>query len=93
LLPLPSPVQKPQEGGLLLAPARCKEAAFREEIRECAAAVILVPNHRSGDTSPSREDIAITNKRENTGETVAVRVLDHVMVGDGAYANMLEKRY
>jgi DNA repair protein RadC len=55
--------------------------------------VIFVPNHWSGDTSPSREDIAITNKLENIGEAVAVRVLDHVIVGDGAYANMLEKRY
>jgi hypothetical protein len=92
-LPLPAPVQKPQEGGLLLAPARRKEAASRKEIRERATAVILVPTHRSGDASPSREDMAITDKLENTGEGVAVRVLDHVIAGDGAYANMLEKRY
>jgi DNA repair protein RadC len=80
------------EGTLTSAPIHPREA-FREAIRECAAAVIFVHNHPSGDPSPSREDIAITEKLESAGEAVGIRVLDHVIVGDGEYASMLEKGY
>ncbi len=67
--------------------------AFREAIRESAASVIFVHNHPSGDPSPSREDILLTEKLETAGETVGIRVLDHIIVGDGAYSSMLEKGY
>jgi DNA repair protein RadC len=67
--------------------------AFREAIRESAAAVIFVHNHPSGDPSPSREDIVLTERLETAGDTVGIRVLDHVIVGDGGYSSMLEKGY
>jgi DNA repair protein RadC len=80
------------EGTLTSALIHPREA-FREAIRESAAAVIFVHNHPSGDPSPSREDIAITGKLEGAGEAVGIRVLDHVIIGDGEYASMLEKGY
>jgi DNA repair protein RadC len=80
------------EGTLTSALIHPREA-FREAIRESAAAVIFVHNHPSGDPSPSREDIAITGKLEDAGEAVGIRVLDHVIIGDGEYASMLEKGY
>ncbi|MEJ2697144.1 MAG: DNA repair protein RadC [Candidatus Sulfobium sp.] len=67
--------------------------AFREAIRESAAAVIFVHNHPSGDPDPSREDILLTERLDTAGETVGIRVLDHVIVGDGSYSSMLEKGY
>jgi DNA repair protein RadC len=67
--------------------------AFREAIRECAAAAIFVHNHPSGDPGPSREDIAITEKLESAREAVGIRVLGHVIAGDGEYASRLEKGY
>jgi DNA repair protein RadC len=30
---------------------------------------------------------------ETAGDTVGIRVLDHVIVGDGGYSSMLEKGY
>ena len=67
--------------------------AFREAIRESAASVIFAHNHPSGDPSPSREDIMITEKLAAAGDTVGIRVLDHIIVADGGYTSMLEKGY
>ncbi len=67
--------------------------AFREAIKESAASVIFVHNHPSGDPQPSREDILITGKLEGAGETVGIRVLDHIIIGDSEYTSMLEKGY
>ena len=67
--------------------------AFREAIKESAAAVIFVHNHPSGDPAPSREDISITEKLQNAGDTVGIKVLDHIIIGDPDYTSMLEKGY
>lgn len=67
--------------------------AFRDAIKESAAFVIFVHNHPSGDTSPSREDISITDRLFNAGEIVGIKVLDHVIIGDGKYTSMMEKGY
>jgi DNA repair protein RadC len=67
--------------------------SFREAVRESAASVIFVHNHPSGDPSPSRDDILITGKLESAGETVGIRVLDHIIIGDGHYTSMREKGY
>lgn len=67
--------------------------AFREAVKEAAAAVIFVHNHPSGDPTPSREDISVTERLSIAGETVGIRVLDHVIVADGGYTSMLEKGY
>jgi DNA repair protein RadC len=67
--------------------------AFREAIKESAASVIFVHNHPSGDPQPSREDILITGKLESAGETVGIRVVDHIIIGDSEYTSMLEKGY
>ncbi len=67
--------------------------AFRDAIKESAASVIFVHNHPSGDPSPSREDICVTERLVNTGEIVGIRVLDHVIIGDENYTSMMEKGY
>jgi DNA repair protein RadC len=55
-----------------------------------AAAVILVHNHPSGVAEPSRADIAITRRLRDALALVDVRVLDHLIVGDGACASLAE---
>jgi DNA repair protein RadC len=67
--------------------------AFRDAIKESAASVIFVHNHPSGDPSPSREDILITERLVSAGEIVGIRVLDHVIIGDERYTSMSEKGY
>jgi DNA repair protein RadC len=67
--------------------------AFRNAIKESAASVIFAHNHPSGDTTPSREDILITERLVNAGEIVGIKVLDHVIIGDEKYTSMFEKGY
>ena len=67
--------------------------AFRDAIKESAASVIFVHNHPSGDPSPSREDIGITERLVHVGEIVGIRVLDHIIIGDEKYTSMMEKGY
>lgn len=66
--------------------------AFRDAIKESAASVIFVHNHPSGDPSPSKEDIIVTEKLVNAGNIVGIKVLDHVIIGDNQFTSMMEKR-
>lgn len=80
------------EGSLTSSNVHPREA-FKNAIKESAASVIFVHNHPSGDTNPSRDDISITEKLVSAGETVGIKVLDHVIIGEGEYTSMLEKGY
>ena len=53
---------------------------FRPAIREGAVAVIVAHNHLSEDVSPSEEDIELTRLLEETGETIGIPLLDHVIL-------------
>ena len=64
---------------------------FRLAIAENAAAVILVHNHPSGNTEPSKEDIAITRQLVDAGRIVDIRVLDHIIIGGDAYTSLAER--
>jgi DNA repair protein RadC len=52
-----------------------------------AAGVIVAHNHPTGDTSPSRADIAITEKLKKTLAAIDVPLHDHIIVAKGAYAS------
>jgi DNA repair protein RadC len=58
---------------------------FKAAIRESAAAVIFIHNHPSGDTRPSQEDILLTKRLVQAGDLLGIRVLDHIIVGDGGH--------
>ena len=64
---------------------------FSAAIRESAGGLVFIHNHPSGDPEPSPEDIEITRRLCSAGEIVGIRVLDHVVVGDGAYVSMLDR--
>jgi DNA repair protein RadC len=52
--------------------------------------MVLVHNHPSGDPRPSDEDVAVTRRLVHAAELLGIRVLDHVIVGDGSYASFKE---
>jgi DNA repair protein RadC len=56
-----------------------------------AAAIILVHQHPSGDSTPSAEDIAITRRLKEAGEIMGIKILDHIIVGDGEYLSFVER--
>ncbi|HSW61985.1 MAG TPA: DNA repair protein RadC [Dissulfurispiraceae bacterium] len=65
--------------------------AFKQAIKESAASVIFVHNHPSGDPTPSRDDLAVTRRLKDVGELVGIAVLDHIIIGDGAFVSLKEK--
>lgn len=56
---------------------------FSEVIKQPAAAVILMHNHPSGDSSPSKNDKQTTNRLADAGKILGIKILDHVIIGDG----------
>ncbi len=81
---------KVSEGTLTNSPIHPREA-FKEAVKESAAAVIFIHNHPSGDPAPSREDLAVTERLKSAGEIIGIQVLDHVIIGDGRYTSLKEK--
>jgi DNA repair protein RadC len=64
---------------------------FREAIRSNAAGLIIAHNHPSGDPSPSAEDIRITAELVRAGSLLDIPVLDHIIIGRGAYVSLRER--
>ncbi|PLX96736.1 MAG: hypothetical protein C0622_14140 [Desulfuromonas sp.] len=64
---------------------------FAPVLRESAAAVLFIHNHPSGDPTPSREDIEITRRLKEVGDLMGVRVLDHVIIGNGGYVSLADR--
>jgi DNA repair protein RadC len=55
---------------------------FKPAIIEGSSAVVLSHNHPSGDTTPSREDHAVTDQLTEAGKLLGITVLDHIIHGD-----------
>lgn len=64
---------------------------FAAAVRERAAAVILVHNHPSGDPSPSEQDREVTRRLRSAGGILGIPVIDHVILGDGAFYSFREE--
>jgi len=77
------------EGSLTSSIVHPREV-FVPAVRESAGAVVFVHNHPSGEPSPSEDDIAVTRRLERAAELLGIRVLDHVIIGDGVYASFKE---
>lgn len=61
---------------------------FIEALNADAASIILIHNHPSGSPDPSDMDIIITKKIASLGKDIGIRLLDHVIIGDGTYISM-----
>jgi len=64
---------------------------FKTACLSNAAALILIHQHPSGDPTPSAEDLSITRRLKEAGEIMGIRVLDHIIIGDGEYCSFVEK--
>jgi DNA repair protein RadC len=78
------------EGSLTLSIVHPREV-FTLAVKESAAAVIFLHNHPSGDPTPSQEDHILTARLVSAGEVLGIRVLDHLVVGDGRYVSFADQ--
>ena len=79
-------------GELSGAPVHPRES-FEPAIRKGAAAVCFAHNHPSGDPTPSDDDLKITRRLMECGDLLGIRVLDHIIIGDGVYSSLKEEGY
>lgn len=67
----------------------------REVVKEAlavnAAAVILAHNHPSGVAEPSQADERITRRLKSALELVDIRLLDHLIIGDGTTTSLASR--
>ncbi|MBM2658417.1 RadC family protein [Staphylococcus pseudoxylosus] len=66
---------------------------FSEAIKCASNAIVVLHNHPSGDTTPSKEDISVTNRLRECGEILGIDLLDHIIIGDHTYMSMVEDGY
>ena len=66
---------------------------FRFAIEECANSIVLVHNHPSGDPQPSQEDIRATKQLIEAGNQIGIKVLDHIVIGDGIFVSLKEEGF
>lgn len=77
--------------GTLTGTAVYPREVVKRALRHNAAAVIFAHNHPSGVAEPSRADEMLTRKLKEALALVEIRVLDHIVVGDGEMASFSER--
>ena len=65
---------------------------FKTAWEQGAIALILVHNHPSGSTTPSKEDIELTQRVKTAGDMLDIKLLDHVIVTEKEYLSLLDER-
>lgn len=63
----------------------------REALKRNAAAVIIAHNHPSGMAEPSRADRDITERVKQACALLNIRLLDHLVIGQGDYTSFAER--
>lgn len=63
---------------------------FIEALANGAVYIILLHNHPSGDPTPSKNDIMLTQRVKEAGEIVGIHLLDHIVIGNNCYVSLME---
>jgi len=63
---------------------------FADPITDRATAIIVAHNHPTGNLTHSKDDIAITRQLKSAGETLGIRLLDHIIFGNKGYYSFQE---
>lgn len=62
-----------------------------EPIKMKAPKIILIHNHPSGDSTPSKQDIEYTNKIYEIANIMGIELLDHLVIGNMNYTSIFSK--
>ena len=65
---------------------------FKEAISVSSAKSVLCHNHPSGDSTPSQEDIYLTQQFVELGKMMAIEVMDHLIVGWNEFYSIFAKK-
>ncbi|WP_029035453.1 RadC family protein [Salinimicrobium terrae] len=65
--------------------------AFKQALNLGATATILVHNHPSGNLNPSGADKQLTQKFKAAGESLDIKVLDHLIITENSYFSFADE--
>lgn len=65
---------------------------LNEAVKIQAPKILLVHNHPSGDSTPSENDIKITDRLYNASQILGIQLLDHIVIGNMEYTSIFEQR-
>lgn len=65
---------------------------FKRALLMNCVKIILTHNHPSGDPTPSKIDIDMTNKAKELSELFDIQLLDHIIIGDNENYSIFAKR-
>jgi len=60
-------------------------------LQKYAAAIICAHNHPSANITPSPEDRKFTQELSAAGKLLGIKVLDHIIIGDGHYFSFADE--
>ncbi|MBB6369800.1 RadC family protein [Chryseobacterium shigense] len=58
---------------------------FKTALDHLSTGIIIAHNHPSGSLKPSKEDINITKKIKEAGQTLSIQLLDHIIITQDKY--------
>lgn len=84
-------VVKISKGGTNFAVIEPKEVLV-DCIKMGAPKIILVHNHPSGDSTPSKSDYEVTDRIYESAEIMGIELLDHIVIGDGRFDSIFQNK-
>lgn len=60
---------------------------FQAALKSNASSIIMAHNHPSGSLLPSANDVILAKRLELLGEFIGIKVLDHIIIGQGGIWN------
>lgn len=64
---------------------------FKQALELFSVAIIVCHNHPSGKLKPSDADIQLTQKIKNAGNTLDIKLLDHLIITEKAYFSFADE--
>lgn len=78
-------------GGANFANISIKDV-LNEPVKMQAPKIILVHNHPSGDSTPSKQDIKITDLLYDASDLMGIELLDHIVIGNMEYTSIFTQK-
>ena len=66
---------------------------FYNALKDKAVSILLLHNHPSGDPTSSKDDIILNKRIIETGNLIAIPLVDHIIIGVNRYVSFRESGY
>lgn len=64
---------------------------LKDALENTCSSLIICHNHPSGNLQPSEADIAITHKIKEAAKLMDIKLLDHIILGNGTYFSFADE--